>query len=82
MAANFKVSEFASALQGYFPRMHGARRKFLENIVPAIAQASSVTPRRIARAFAGRAREDSVMRRIQRFLALEPHMSKAICPLC
>ncbi|MCB2090318.1 MAG: IS4 family transposase [Alphaproteobacteria bacterium] len=76
MTANLKSSPFGQALQGYFPELHGARRKFLEIIIPAIAKASSVVLRRIACAFEGQAQVDSVVRRIQRFLAESPLCQK------
>ena len=72
MTANLKGSSFSRALQGHFPGLHGARRKFLENIIPAIAKASSVVLRRIACAFDSAAQTDSIVRRIQRFLSEQP----------
>lgn len=69
MTANLKVSSFGHALQTYFPGLHGARRKFLEKIIPALAKASSVVLRRMACAFDSAAEVDSIVRRIQRFLA-------------
>ena len=72
MTTNLKGNGFAIALQNHFPGLHGARRKFLEEVVPAIVKASSVTLRRIASAYESPAQIDSVVRRIQRFLADEP----------
>lgn len=71
MTANLKGKGFAEVLQAFFPELHGARRKFLEKMIPALAKASSVVLRRVASAFESRAKEDSVVRRIQRFLAKE-----------
>lgn len=72
MTTNLQDNGFAIAVQNHFPGLHGARRKFLELVIPAMVKASSVTLGRIASAFGGSARLDSVIRRLQRFLAVNP----------
>ena len=72
MTTNLEDNGFAIAVQNHFPGLHGARRKFLELVIPAIVKASSVTLGRIASAFGGACRIDSVIRRLQRFLAVNP----------
>lgn len=69
MTANLKGTGFEQALQAFFPELHGARRKFIEKMIPALVKASSMVLRRVASAFDTAALEDSVVRRIQRFLA-------------
>lgn len=69
MTANLKGKEFGQVIQNHFPKLHGARREFLEKMIPALVNASSVVLRRVACAFGTDAQEDSVVRRIQRFLA-------------
>ncbi len=71
MTANLKGKEFRQVLQAQFPKMHGARRKFLEKMIPALVKASSVELRRIASAFGTSAQEDSVVLQIQRFISQE-----------
>ena len=72
MTTNLQDNGFALAVQNHFPGLHGARRKFLELVIPAMVKASSVTLGRIASAFDGSTRLDSVIRRLQRFLAVDP----------
>lgn len=72
MTTNPQDNGFAQALQNHFPGLHGARRKFLELLIPGIVKASSVTLGRIVSAVEGAACLDSVFRRLQRFLAANP----------
>ena len=66
MTTNSKDNGFAIALQNHFPGLHGARRKFLEKVIPAIVKASSVKLGRIATAFDSAIQQNSIVRRIQR----------------
>ena len=61
MTTNSKGNGFAISLQKHFPDLHGARRKFLEKVIPAHVKASSVTLRRIASAFETSSQIDSIV---------------------
>ena len=72
MTTNLQDNGFAIAVQKYFPGLHGARRKFLELVIPGMVKASSVTLSKIACAIGGSSQIDSIVRRLQRFLAVNP----------